>query len=198
MKIAIFGDSITAGWVENRVSFVLKEKLVKQLEKMNLKKVQVSLFGVPGDDCLLGMKRIDEVEKSHADLIFVFFGANDASKHRNVSEEIFQDTLLEMALKLGNEKTIFLTPPYYDEVAGDEKRSNERVEKYRIRTFLAAQQAESEVIDLYKQMTNYSAPEEFLQDDGLHFSEEGYDLLAGMIAAKVRERVLKKMKRSKV
>ena len=70
MKVAVFGDSISAKidmktWTEdflNRMGFP----------------GEVDLFAVPGEDTSDALKRLEQVVAAHADYNYIFFGANDA------------------------------------------------------------------------------------------------------------------------
>jgi lysophospholipase L1-like esterase len=186
-KLALFGDSITAGWMGSQTSNVLPLKIEDYVEKMHVTPLEIFQHGVPGEDTNMAMERLNDVAASDADLNIVFFGANDASMHHNVSVREFEENLTAMAKKLSASKTWFITPPYHNDFVENEDRNNKYVEEYRKAAIDVARKLNTESIDLFKHMTLYKAPNDFLQPDGLHFSADGYELLASLIVAKIRD-----------
>jgi lysophospholipase L1-like esterase len=186
-KIVVFGDSITAGWINGETSPILSDLMQENLKHMGVLNTETILKGVPSEDTFGGLKRMDEVTELHPDIVVIFFGANDAAAHHDVSPLEFKQNLLTMAETFKDSRVIFVTPPYYNEEVHDDRRSNKAVLEYRKETFAAADELSTPVVDIYQHMTIYPAPNEFLQADGVHFSVDGYELLASLIAAKIRD-----------
>ena len=181
MKIAIFGDSITNGYgaadyISGKGSKILKRKL--EALHPNL---EVVLHGVNGETAKDGLRRANKLVAENADWNFIFFGANDSAKFTEVTAEDFERFLSQIVLKLEPKKTILLTPPYHNDAVHDPDCSNDFIEIYRERTLAVAKQLSLPVIDVYKLMRTSGKPNEFLQSDGLHFSEKGYQFLAEII-----------------
>lgn len=185
IKIAIFGDSITAGWNGQAATNILKRELESALTNQFGLSAEIILFGVPGNDTNDAIKRIEPVKSVNADYNIVFFGANDASAHHEVTIADFQVNLDLIIAKLAGE-VILITPPAVNEQQLNvADRNNQNIEAYRAVTLAVAEKHHLPIIDLYQQMIVYPGTNEFLQADGLHFTKVGYELLAFLIAAKV-------------
>ncbi|MBS7576137.1 MULTISPECIES: GDSL-type esterase/lipase family protein [unclassified Enterococcus] len=186
IKIAIFGDSITAGWNGQVATNILKRELEMALKNQYKLEAEVILFGVPGDDTNDAVKRLSAVKMANADYNVVFFGANDASAHHEVSTADFKANLELIVAELAGQ-IIMVTPPAVNEQRLDVRdRNNHNVEAYKEITLAVSNQHLLPTIDIYHQMKVYPGTNEFLQKDGLHFTQEGYQLLAFLIAAKVK------------
>ncbi|MDR0298298.1 MAG: GDSL-type esterase/lipase family protein, partial [Streptococcaceae bacterium] len=109
MKITIFGDSITNGYTTGNENY-LKERIEEKRPD-----IQVALHGINGDDTYGSQYRIKYVQAENADLNFVFFGANDASPYHLIRPDEYQANLTKIVTALGADKTVLLTPPYYNE-----------------------------------------------------------------------------------
>lgn len=185
-KIAIFGDSITAGWNGRAATTILKRELEMALKNQYKLEAEVILFGVPGDDTNDAVKRLQAVKMANADYNVVFFGANDASAHHEVSTADFKANLELIIAELSGQ-IIMVTPPAVNEQRLDARdRNNHNVEVYRAVTIAISEKQHLPLIDLYDQMRVYPGTAEFLQNDGLHFTQEGYELLAALIAVKIK------------
>ncbi|GFH41859.1 esterase [Lactococcus hodotermopsidis] len=189
MKIAIFGDSISTK-VEMKT---LTEKFLEQMGVPG----EVVLFAVAGEDTSVAKKRLVQVVPANADYNFIFFGANDAAIHHDVSPEQFTENLIKFATALGVEKTTFLTTPYVNEEAIAETqlmvgRSNANVSQYVAAAKKASEQTGAQILDLNHAMTVYPGSDEFVGADGLHFTRVGYELVTSLIAVNVRTREMEK------
>jgi lysophospholipase L1-like esterase len=187
MKIAIFGDSITAGWIGGGVSKILKEKIDLNLSNLGIADAEVRLFGVPGDTTTLCLKRMDPLIEFSPDILFVFFGANDSASHYDVSKNSFAANLKEIVSRMEGSRVVLLTPPYVEETRVDYSRNNRQVEEYREVVLNLSKSKSIEVVDVYQAMRNWSDPKTYLQSDGLHFSESGYDLLSGLLIGSIQK-----------
>ena len=139
MKVAVFGDSISA-------KLDMKNWTEDFLTRMGFPG-QVELFAVPGEDTSDALKRLDQVVAAQADYNYIFFGANDAAAHHDVSVADFITNLTTFVTALGADKTSILTPSYVNEVAIAEThemlgRSNANVahppDRQELRRFAAA------------------------------------------------------------
>lgn len=177
-KIAIFGDSLTAGFNGITTTDILKIKVEENLQK----KAEVLLFGLPGDDSKKAVKRLSKVRDSHADLNLIFFGTNDASASHLISLARFEKNLQFILNQLENQP-VLLTPPCVDEKVVSAHRSNQRVEQYRAVILKLAQTEQLPLVDLYP--LSLQDPAAFLQSDGIHLTVAGYEQLAQLIAQTV-------------
>lgn len=189
MKVSVFGDSISAKidmktWTEdflNRMGFP----------------GEVDLFAVPGEDTSDALKRLEQVVAAHADYNYIFFGANDAAEHHAVSVEDFTTNLTTFVTALGADKTSILTPSYVNEAAIASThempgRSNANVAQYVAAAKAVAAQTGAKIVDLNHAMTVYPGSDEFVVSDGVHFSQDGYELVTSLIAVDLKSRELAK------
>ncbi|MDR0299983.1 MAG: GDSL-type esterase/lipase family protein, partial [Streptococcaceae bacterium] len=109
-KITIFGDSITNGYGMGKRDRILKERIEEKRPD-----ISVALHGINGEDSYDALYRIKYVQEEKADLNFVFFGANDASPYHLIRPNEYQANLTKIVTELGADKTVLLTPPYYNE-----------------------------------------------------------------------------------
>ncbi|MDR1605870.1 MAG: GDSL-type esterase/lipase family protein [Streptococcaceae bacterium] len=189
MKIAIFGDSIST-------NLDMKTLTEDFLSRMGFPG-EVTLFAVAGEDTADGLKRLADVVAAEADYYYVFFGANDAAAHHDVSVEDFAANLTTIVTSLGAAQTAILTPAYVNEVAIAAThqmpgRSNASVAEYKAAAQAVASQTGANIVDLNHAMTVYPGPDEFVGSDGVHFTKVGYELVTSLIAVDVRSRELAK------
>ncbi|MFC4653206.1 GDSL-type esterase/lipase family protein [Lactococcus nasutitermitis] len=181
MKITIFGDSITNGYGTENPK-ILKNKIEEKRSGIDVK-----LYGVNGDDTYGALYRIKYVKAENADFNFVFFGANDASPYHLIRPKEFQANLLKITNQLGENKTILLTPPYYNELEPTHYSKLSEVELFRQTVLELGRTQKIPVIDIFQAMTNTPNPNVLLKPDGLHFMEVGYELLSDKIIEFVKE-----------
>ncbi|WP_429951064.1 GDSL-type esterase/lipase family protein [Enterococcus sp. AZ101] len=191
-KIVLFGDSITAGYGEEAITPILQNLITEDLAAQNYEEVIIVNAGMPGDTTQAAMNRLDkEVVAEQADIVTIFFGANDTNSDNLVPLEKYAENIETMITKIGKEKVILLTPPYVD-CARKPTRADDRIREYVERVKVIGAKYEIPVIDLYKAMVVYLGTDEFLQADGLHFSKTGYDLLAALIVREIKGRLMTK------
>ncbi|AYG01260.1 GDSL-type esterase/lipase family protein [Lactococcus allomyrinae] len=182
MKITIFGDSITNGYMaENPL-------ILKDLIEEKVPQIEVKLHGINGDDTYGAQYRIKYVKAENADLNFVFFGANDASPYHLIRPDEFKQNLTKIINQLGREETILITPPYYNELEPTHYSKLSEVKLFRQATLDLAQEKQLPVIDIFQAMVDFPEPNALLRPDGLHFTEAGYEVLADKIVECIGER----------
>ena len=181
MKIVILGDSITSGYdsLSGTSSPILKKK-IEQIAQQKSFDLEVNLQGKNGETTQDALKRVQPVLDAQADKVLIFFGANDSAKHRNVSPQQFLTNLSNLTDQIGSQKVVLLTPPWHNDHYDRLRRSNQFLLEYRTQTLAVADQFQLPVIDVFRQM-EIAQPETWLQNDGLHFSETGYERLADLI-----------------
>lgn len=193
-KLVLFGDSITAGYGEEAITPILQKLITEDLDAQNLEEILIVNAGMPGDTTDDGMKRLEkEVLAEKPDMVTIFFGANDTNSDNLVPLEKYAENIETMITEIGKEKVILLTPPYVD-CARKPTRDDDRIRDYVERVKVIGAKYEIPVIDLYKAMVAYPGTDEFLQEDGLHFSQVGYDLLAALIVREIKGRLMTKEK----
>ena len=191
-KIVLFGDSITAGYGEEAITPILQNLITEDLAAQHYEEVMIVNAGMPGDTTQDAMKRLEkEVLAEQADIVTIFFGANDTNSDNLVPLEKYAENIETMITEIGKEKVVLLTPPYVD-CARKPTRDDDRIRDYVERVKVIGAKYEIPVIDLYKAMVVYPGTDEFLQADGLHFSKTGYDLLAALIVREIKGRLMTK------
>lgn len=172
MKITIFGDSITNGYGAENPS------ILKGLIEQKCPDITVKLHGINGDDTYGAQYRIKYVQAENADLNFVFFGANDASPYHLIRPAEFKHNLTKIVEQLGSDRTILLTPPYYNSLDPTHYSSLSEVKLFRQALLELAEEKQYTVLDIFQAMIDAPDSNALLRLDGLHFTESGYELLA--------------------
>lgn len=182
-KIILFGDSITAGYMDGAITKILPELVTSDLHDLGFSQFEVIDAGIPGETSRDGLKRLDaHVLKYDPTFVTVFWGANDVAEHNLVPLDEYRTNLATMIEKIGKDKVILITPPYINQQQHALDRPQARIEAYVQCVLALGKETGVPVIDLYEAMDHYPGRNEFLQADGLHFSQEGYELLAALIA----------------
>ena len=189
MKIAVFGDSIS--------THIEMEVMTQTLLTEAGISAQVERFAVAGEDTNAATKRLASVVDSQADYYYIFFGANDAAVHRQISPSQFADNLTTFVTALGAGKTTILTPSYVSEtaIAKTQKmlgRTNAGFVPYVEIAKQVAKQTGAGLINLNQAMLASPNPNDLIVSDGVHFTTKGYQLITSLIAADVRTREFKK------
>jgi lysophospholipase L1-like esterase len=151
-KIVLFGDSITAGYLEEAVSPVLVDLVSQKLQTAGLKDVVLVNAGLPGDTTVDGLKRLEqEVMAEDPDLVVVFFGANDASVDRKVPLAMYQQNLETIVKTIGSEKVVLITSPYTDSARKPE-RPQDRIRENVAVGLTIGEKYQLPVINLFEAM----------------------------------------------
>ncbi|MDM5428654.1 GDSL-type esterase/lipase family protein [Bacillus mycoides] len=162
--LVCFGDSITA----DEIFFDGTPRLTPRLQEMfpNWKVVNA---GVPGDNTLDALQRIEEDVLSHEpDFVTVFIGTNDSVLFDPVPLQSYKENLEEIVSAISPEKVLLISPAPVDEVA---------------------RKTGSHFLNLYVEMIQEENYKIFVEDeekDGLHFGAEGYAYLAKLIYEKLK------------
>ncbi|GGL42780.1 SGNH/GDSL hydrolase family protein [Sporolactobacillus putidus] len=181
-RLICFGDSITAGWDGKREQPSLTRRLEKGLGWL------VRNAGVPGETTEQALARMDRDVLIHSyDRVTILFGANDSSFHKGIPLEKFADNVVIIAKACGPDKAILITPSPVIEEKQKGKRMNTRVALYADAVRRAAVETKSSLIDLHRFMLEESDYGPMLQEDGLHFSNAGYDLLSALIVREIKK-----------
>lgn len=184
LKLVCFGDSITAR-NEGLLNPMLTTKLAKYLDTY-----EITNAGVSGNNTCDAISRIDnDVIKHNPDYVTVLFGANDAAFHKMIEIETYKENLYKIVQLIKPKKTILISPAPVDENV-QLARTNEVLYEYASVVKQIALDTDSHFIDFFSEMISledYPAKLKGLKNDGLHFGEEGYDLLVGLIVKKIKE-----------
>lgn len=179
MKVLFFGDSLTARHEG------LNEPMLSAKLKPYFPQDQLINKGVGGNTTNDAMKRLKrDVLAVEPDLVVIQFGSNDSAVHKHVPREMYQANLEQMVEAIGPKRCILVTPPPVDE-ALQPNRSNQVLESYGEAVKMVADQYGTCFIDLYAAFTDRPNLKELLrgsEDDGLHYGEAGYTLVAETFA----------------
>ncbi|HEK9099990.1 SGNH/GDSL hydrolase family protein [Bacillus pfraonensis] len=180
-----FGDSITA----DETFWNGTPRLTPRLQE-HFPDWKVENAGVPGDDTFDALRRIEEDVLSYdPTFVTVFFGANDAAFHKQVSLQEYEENLIEIVKKISPEKVLLISPAPVDEER-QQARTNEVLSQYARVVEEVAKQTGSHFLDLHSHMTHESDYKKFVENeerDGLHFSVVGYEYLAELMGSKLKE-----------
>lgn len=183
-KLILFGDSITAGYSEGEITLKLNDRIAA-LEPT----IEIINAGIPGDSTDGGLDRVqNHVIKHQPDWVTLFFGANDAAIVYDMPIENFIKNLIEMILEIGPERVILIGAPYVCQTLHAIDRPLARLERYAEATKKIAAKLNLPYIPLMEEMQKNPQPADYLQGDGLHFSDKGYDLLSTLIVTELRKK----------
>lgn len=176
-KIVLFGDSITAGYLNGYVSKALTDRLAERLPAAKIINV-----GIPGDTTNGGLERLQQhVLKKEPDLVTILFGSNDVTLAENISLTMYKKNMLTMIESIGAKKVLLITPSFSNPLVQHDERPNSRILAYGNAVRELAKEHHTLLADLqiaFLETQNYV---DLLQADGFHLNEKGYDLLAKLI-----------------
>ena len=188
-----FGDSLTYGYgVLDGVSFM--DRLKKSLpESSPDKEWKIINSGINGDTTREGLRRIYRDVIDHApDIVTILFGSNDSAlndyQHRAITEfEINLEEITKLIQKETKAKIIFITPPPLIEDELFPFTTNKAVSAYSEVIRKNAAKYGCELIDFNNIMAEEAKGDldPFLQYDGLHLSDKGYELIYRLIFKKI-------------
>ncbi|WP_265455980.1 SGNH/GDSL hydrolase family protein [Enterococcus sp. HY326] len=184
-KVVLFGDSITAGYLDNQNTDIVEKLAAKHLADMGFPGYVFENYGVNGDTSVDGVARLAEVKKAaeDAEFVMVFFGDNDLTNQK-VAVADYQANLEKIVAELGAAKKVLLVGPSYV------KTVSEAVLAQYVAAAKAVGEKALSFIDLNHYMAAYPGRDQFLAEDGLHFSEEGYDFFTALVARDIKEYLL--------
>ncbi|KEK22639.1 SGNH/GDSL hydrolase family protein [Bacillus gaemokensis] len=182
--LVCFGDSITAGETFWDGKPRLTPHLQEQFPNWN-----VVNAGVSGDNTFDALQRIEEdVLSFEPTFVTVFFGANDAAFHKQVSLQEYKENLIGIVNEISPEKVLLISPAPVDEER-QHARTNEVLGHYVKVMEEVATQTGSYFLDLHSHMIqelNYKRFVENEERDGLHFGVVGYEYLSELIGDKLK------------
>jgi len=192
-RVVAFGDSITQHGFNNDIS-----GWVSRLADWWIRRVDFLNRGFSGYNSEYGVIAFNNVVVvENPDLVFIFFGANDAvdsSNDRHVSLPKFEQNLRSMLdeckKSLPSANVVIITPPPIWETAltawNAEKgrpldRTNDRAYEYGQICHKLAKEFSLPIVDAWQAMEGASIERAQYLSDGLHLSARGNDKLAEAI-----------------
>lgn len=182
-KIILFGDSITAGYKDGEIDVILNERIAENIDI----EASITNAGIPGDTTRDALKRVNaHVLRYTPDIVTVFFGANDVFEINQVSIETYKKNLSDLIDSIGSDKVLLFGPPYR---VREESEEIGRLVQYNQGAREVALAKNCRFIDVLRKMQEIPNPTQYLQSDGLHFSEEGYVFLGKLMAKEINKQL---------
>ncbi|MEG2601732.1 MAG: GDSL-type esterase/lipase family protein, partial [Carnobacterium sp.] len=94
----------------------------------------------------------------------------------------YKNNILTMIEKVGAEKVLLITPSFSNPLVQHDERPNSRILAYGNAIRELAKEHQTLLADLQIAFLDSPNYVDFLQKDGFHLNEKGYDLLAELIA----------------
>ncbi|MFZ2185460.1 MAG: GDSL-type esterase/lipase family protein [Streptococcus parauberis] len=186
MKIHVTGDSLMARHEDSDIPMV-------NIKLYDLDPtLKVTNSAISGNSTRDLLARYDDIiMDTQSEYLFVLVGTNDLSIDRDVSPLEFEKNLNQLIdifeTRFVTQRIHFLLPPPVDE-AKQKKRTNQRLVQYGQLITKVCQEKDCCVLDLNQAFRDAATPEVSLEDilvgikdDGLHFGEKGYEILAKTI-----------------
>lgn len=183
MKLLLSGDSIVArkeGLTEPHINYNLK-KLLSNLQVINT--------AVAGINSVKFYDLISELalKREHCDKVAILLGTNDLAANKQVPIDQFKQKMASIASSLiqvySPKDIIFISPPAIDELK-QKYRTNYLVALYTAAIEEVTKDYHLQFINLYQAMISSKEIKILcrgLLDDGLHFGNAGYTLLANLL-----------------
>ncbi|MFC4354721.1 GDSL-type esterase/lipase family protein [Chryseomicrobium palamuruense] len=179
MEILLFGDSLIARHEG------LEEPMLNAKLNPYFPEDQLINKGIGGNTTTDAMKRLkQDVLSIQPDIAVIQFGSNDSAVHKHVPREMYQVNLEQIVEAIGPKHCILVTPPPVDETL-QPNRSNQVLESYGEAVKMVADKYGTGFIDLYSAFMKRPDLNELLrgmEDDGLHYGDAGYTLVAETFA----------------
>ncbi|MFI3887987.1 GDSL-type esterase/lipase family protein [Streptococcus parauberis] len=186
MKIHLTGDSLMARYEDADIPMV-------NIKLYDLDPtLKVTNSAISGNSTRDLLARYDDIiMDTQSEYLFVLVGTNDLSIDRDISPLEFEKNLNQLIdifeTRFMTQRIHFLLPPPVDE-AKQKKRTNQRLVQYGQLITKVCQEKDCCVLDLNQAFRDAATPEVSLEDilvgikdDGLHFGEKGYEILAKTI-----------------
>lgn len=192
-KIVGFGDSLTYGYgVASKYVHIkrLQDALPQKYPSIEWELIN---SGANGDTTMDALSRLNRDVISHnPDIVIILFGSNDSSfdEFQYKMPELFRKNLEKIVSEIKNHKTgselnngfslpVLMTPPPVADIGFFAYTTNDRIIKYSNIIRETAKKFECPLFDFYNfvmEKTNGDF-EDYLQFDGLHLRNSGYDLI---------------------
>ena len=176
VKVALLGDSITAGYGGNPYDETMQEKLGVGYKVLNFGEsgASASSWGaLPYTDT----PSYDALREEHADIIMIQLGTNDTACWLDDSSFKQSYTKLMQNCKDTGARVILVTPPKAYDVSGDYGVVGERLELIAYTIQKLAEDNGMTVVDLYS-----ASDDSWLASDGVHLNSYGAQRVGELMA----------------
>ena len=190
-RIILFGDSLTAGY---NAEEMFTDDLTRRVQ-MAFPELEVINAGIPGDTAEQGLQRIQEHvlkyktdQVNQLELVTIFFGANDLAIHRDVPVSEYRDYLKKIIEQIGCDKVVVFSAPYVDQKRRFHDRPLSRIEVYVEAAESVSRELAVSFVNLLEKMMDDTKRDDWFQEDGLHFSQYGYEALANIFNQEIKKK----------
>lgn len=188
MRVLLTGDSIIArheGKDEPHINWNLKQILPKiQIENTAVSGINSGAFFSRLNELVLSVKQCDN--------LVILLGTNDLATHKQVPLEHFKRNMEMIASAVVCQyyppHVLLVSPPAVDENK-QHVRNNKLIEKYAKVIESVAKEYNFNYADLCQVMIevgDLSKISRGIKNDGLHFGDQGYEILAKLIISKLK------------
>lgn len=184
-RIVLFGDSTMMGFQDGKASDTLAKRIRKDFPGYEVINMSISDYKTNN-----AMTRVDRVARLDPAIVILGFGANDISTDDEIKPGKFAANLTNIITTIGSDRVILLSPPYIDWIK-DPTRPWTRQLQFELVTEHLSKQLDVSYIDLLHDMTNCANLKELLQTDGLHFTQQGYNLLEDELIPEIKATLAK-------
>lgn len=189
MRVLLTGDSIIAryeGKTEPHINWNLKRMLPEiQIENTAVSGINSGAFFARLNELVLSVKKCDN--------LVILLGTNDLATHKQVPLEQFKRNMELIASAVICQyyppHVLLISPPAVDEQK-QHVRNNELVKKYAKVVEEIAEEYHFHYADLCQAMIDagdLSDISQGIKNDGLHFGDKGYGILASLIRRELKE-----------
>lgn len=182
-RIILFGDSLMAGYKNNYATSVVTKAVQKEFPD-----IAIINKSVPGATSREGIDFLPRRVQKPYELVVLGLGTNDASIQLGISAGAYAKNLQYFTNVIGRNKLILVGPSYTDW-----KRASDHSWPRTLQFELVAQECARHnslpFLDLAKVLRDTGHPNDFLQDDGIHFNEQGNELFTGHINELIKKKL---------
>lgn len=192
MRILLTGDSIIArheGLDEPRLDVNLKKKMPE------LTITNTAVSGINSGAFFARLGELVLTQKPH-DILIILLGTNDLATHKQVPLKQFKQNMMLIASAVICEyyppKVILISPPAVDEQK-QRVRNNHLIKKYSEVIKQVARDYHLHYIGLAEKMIEQGDLTTLChgsKNDGVHFGQEGYDLLSSLLVEEIKRIII--------
>jgi lysophospholipase L1-like esterase len=190
LRLLLTGDSIIArkeGLAEPRLNATLKSMHPGwQIEN-------TAVSGINSEALLVQLPQL-VLQRPAADAVTILVGTNDLARNKQVPLARYRQNLAGIAVSVTKQyapkRVIFISPPAVDETK-QRMRDNQLIKAYAQGMAATAAAYQCRYVDLRSAMMQTGQLSELCRgslNDGLHFGQPGYDVLAHLISETVTQR----------
>ncbi|GEO78955.1 hypothetical protein FD29_GL001213 [Companilactobacillus mindensis DSM 14500] len=136
------------------------------------------------------MTRVERVKRLNPQVVILGFGVNDISIDDEIKPGKFAANLTNIITTLGADKVVLVSPPYIDWIKNPSRPWTRQLQ-FELVTEHISKQLDVLYVDILHDMANNANLDELLQADGLHFTDQGYNLLEDELIPEIKATLAK-------